>query len=66
MRIDRIAIPDSLRGASVRAQTFEAEADAILNPIDSEEVVDLDLPNATEISHRKHIKGLRGNTPGVE
>ena len=39
MRIDRIAWPDALRGASVSLQTFGPNDEAIINPIDSKKLL---------------------------
>ena len=45
MRIARIARPYSLYDASVSAQTSEADDQVILNPIDFDEIFDVNLTN---------------------
>ena len=58
MRIARIARTEALYDASVAARTFEAAEETILNPIDFEEIVDLDLAiSAGDIQH-SHIRGF--------
>ena len=47
MRAARIVRPDALYDASIPARTFEAAGQAILNPIDLDEVIDVNIANST-------------------
>ena len=55
MQIGQIAGPDALYGASVFALTFEAGGEAIINPIDFDEHVDVNSTKAIENITHRHI-----------
>ena len=46
MRISRIATPDALYDDSVSADTFDAVGGTLINPIDSETIVDVSVGKA--------------------
>ena len=56
MRAARIARPDALYGASNSAQTLEGEERVIINPIDSDEIADVGISNATSDIRFPHIE----------
>ena len=62
IRIGRIPTPDALYDASILAQTFAAEAQAILNPINFDEFIDVNIATGNlDISARERIWGLLAN-----
>ena len=58
MRISRIARPGALYGASVSAQTSDEADETNINPIDFEEMVDLNLSQPTGNIQHNHIEGF--------
>ena len=60
MRFDRIARPVALYGAPVSARTSATIAEAIVNPIDFEEVPDGDMDKVLGAESYSHMHGFGG------
>ena len=58
MRIARISRPGAFYGASVSAKTFEAIGESIVNPIDLEEIFDVNMGNSMRAEKYSHIRGF--------
>ena len=68
MRISRIAGPGALYDADVSASTPETIPDTIINPIDFEEIADVDVAKAIGANPHSHIPGFEEfirNSPKV-
>ena len=60
MWIATIARPGALYGASASSQTFETIGGSIVNPSDSEEIVDVDFAMADDAENYSRMHGLGG------
>ena len=60
MRVSRISRPGALYGASASAKTFETIDEEFANPIDFEEVSDVNIPNVIHTESYLHMPGFVG------
>ena len=58
MRISRIARPGALRAASASARTFATIGESIINPIDFDEVPDVNTARVIGLESYSHMPGL--------
>ena len=58
IRVTRIAVPDSLYGASASEQTSESIEGSVVNPIYFGEIADVDLTSAKNAKNYPHMPGF--------